>query len=631
MVEPHANPTAGTPVLDMVSEDDDERRYSSGDGHEEGSRASELVGSREHHAMSEQECTLQAHWLKPAHSKDCSTRSVANEASYMGMNSIWGGVTVEPDSEDMESQKGSKRWFPQYPNSQSRILWDCVAAILVIYDVVMLPLAVFKFQKNDFVISMDWITLIFWTINMPASLCVGYVAHGQMVMDMRRILLHYLKTWFILDVLILVPDWTFIIINEGGEDVNSVGQSHTGVVRILRLSRMARLVRLMKLRRFLQSVYYAIESEYVSILIHIVQMIALVLAFCHMIGCMWFLVSDTQDGKPTWVNVHGYDEEDWPYQYALAFHWSITQFTPSTNDIAPKNMAERVTAICVVVFALVGFAYIVGSITGSLTQLRSLSEGSAKMFWDLRRYLTHFRVQPTLALRIEKYLEHAWARQQKGIHSNRVRLLAMLSEPLSRELNLEIYMPSLKVHPLLLNLSEASPLTMQRIAHSAIQENKAARHDLLFVPSEPAVNMIFRVSGKLWYQPNGDQQGTMVSQAEEGWVAEPVLWVNAWEHKGALTAATDSDLLMVDPVQFSLVVTRSPCSYDMGVQYARAFVQWLKLHAQGEARTSTGEVLRRADLASKGFEQIWMQSAKLNWSNNLHLGRTKSRLGLRGF
>jgi len=540
-------------------------------------------------------------------------------------------VTVEPDSEDMESQKGSKRWFPQYPNSQSRILWDCVAAILVIYDVVMLPLAVFKFQKNDFVISMDWITLIFWTINMPASLCVGYVAHGQMVMDMRRILLHYLKTWFILDVLILVPDWTFIIINEGGEDVNSVGQSHTGVVRILRLSRMARLVRLMKLRRFLQSVYYAIESEYVSILIHIVQMIALVLAFCHMIGCMWFLVSDTQDGKPTWVNVHGYDEEDWPYQYALAFHWSITQFTPSTNDIAPKNMAERVTAICVVVFALVGFAYIVGSITGSLTQLRSLSEGSAKMFWDLRRYLTHFRVQPTLALRIEKYLEHAWARQQKGIHSNRVRLLAMLSEPLSRELDLEIYMPSLKVHPLLLNLSEASPLTMQRVAHSAIRENKAARHDLLFVPSEPAVNMFFRVSGKLWYQPNGDQVGTMVSQADEGWVAEPVLWVHAWEHKGALTAATDADLLLVDPVQFSLVVTRSPRSYEMGVQYARALVQWLRLHAQGEASTSTGEVLRRADLASNGFEQIWMQAAKVNWSNNLHLGRTKSRLGLRGF
>ncbi|CAK0877263.1 unnamed protein product [Prorocentrum cordatum] len=127
---------------------------------------------------------------------------------------------------------------------------------------------------------------------------------------------------------------------------------------------MERLVRLMKLRRFLRSVYYAIESEYVSILTHILQTIALVLALCHMIG----------------------------------------------------HVVSR--QLCVVVFALVGFTYIVGSITGSLTQLRSLSEGSAKMFWDLRRYLTHFRVQPTLALRIlriEEYLEHAWARQQKGI------------------------------------------------------------------------------------------------------------------------------------------------------------------------------------------------------------------------
>ncbi|CAK0877262.1 unnamed protein product [Prorocentrum cordatum] len=164
----------------MVAEDDDDHRSSSGNRHDEGSRASELVGDREHHATSEQEFTLQAHWLKPAHSKDDSARSVANEVSYMGVNSVWGGMAVEPDSKDMQSHKGSKEWFPQYPNSESRILWDCVSAMLVIYDVAMLPLAVFQFQRNDFVISMGWITLIFWTINMPKSLCVGYVAHGKL-------------------------------------------------------------------------------------------------------------------------------------------------------------------------------------------------------------------------------------------------------------------------------------------------------------------------------------------------------------------------------------------------------------------------------------------------------------------
>ncbi|CAK0795567.1 unnamed protein product [Prorocentrum cordatum] len=602
--------------------------YSSED---EGDRASELVGDREHHATSEQECTLQAHWLKAEHPKDPHTLTWS-VISHVEMSAMSRAESAEPDSEDMESHKGSNNWFPQYPNSQSRILWDGVAAMLVFYDVVMLPLVVFKFQRNDFMISMDWIALIFWTINMPASLCVGYVAHEQLVMDMRRILLHYLKTWFILDVLILLPDWTFIIVSGGGQYEDSAGLSHAGLLGVLRLGRMARLVRLLKLRRFFESVYYRIESEYVSILIHIVQMISLVLIFCHVIGCMWFYVGDTQDGKPTWMNVHGYDEEDWWYQYALAFHWSITQFTPSTNDIAPKNMTERVTAICVVVFALVGFTYIVGSITGSLAHLRSLSEGSAKMFWDLRRYLTHFRVRPTLALRIEKYLEHAWARQQKGVHPKSVQALAMLSEPLRQELDLEIYRPSLTVHPLLLSLGEASPLTMRRIAHSAIRESKAARHDLIFVPREPGVNMFFRVSGTLWYRANGDVQDTMVSQAEEGWVAEPVLWVSAWDHKGVLTAASDSDLLMVDPVQFGRVVThRSGRSYEMAVQYASAFVQWLMVHAQGEDSTSTGEVLRPADLASHGFEQIgWMQQAKLSWSNNLRLGRTSAILGLRG-
>ena len=40
------------------------------------------------------------------------------------------------------------------------------------------------------------------------------------------------------------------------------------------------------------------------------------------------------------------------------------EFTPASMSVNPTNLAERIFAVSVVVFALVGFSYLVGSITG---------------------------------------------------------------------------------------------------------------------------------------------------------------------------------------------------------------------------------------------------------------------------
>merc|ERR1719471_252981 len=102
---------------------------------------------------------------------------------------------------------------------------------------------------------------------------------------------------------------------------------------------------------------------------------------------------------------------EWDYLYFTSFHWAITQFTPASMDVQPQNLLERVFTVLIVVFALVAFSYVVGSITGSLTQLRSMQEDTYKQFWNLRRYLKQHRVPTALSARIQRYLEHAWSSQ----------------------------------------------------------------------------------------------------------------------------------------------------------------------------------------------------------------------------
>ena len=120
-----------------------------------------------------------------------------------------------------------------------------------------------------------------------------------------------------------------------------------------------------------------INSESVDILFNIVQMIVYLLAVNHFLACSWYATSFIGAGN-SWVKHHGFENEHWSYQYVTSFHWAITQFTPSSMHVQPQNIYERTFCVIVVISGLVGFSYLVGSITGSLAELRRMKEDAIK-------------------------------------------------------------------------------------------------------------------------------------------------------------------------------------------------------------------------------------------------------------
>jgi len=476
----------------------------------------------------------------------------------------------------IQEYDGFLRHFIISPANRKRVAWDFLGATFIFYDLIAVPLfLVFDPPDTGFTIGMDWLLLLFWTLNVYASVCVGYVTNGITVMVPHMILSNYLKTWFIVDVCVLAPDWTFTIMAMSSTSDKSAGAgSGFRLLRILRLIRMIRLVRLLKLRKLLQNINEIIDSEYLSILSNIVKMILCLLAINHMIACAWFWLATTSD--VSWISEHGFVDEKWAYQYATSFHWSLTQFTPASMHVQPQNLVERGFAIMIVVFALVGFSYLVGSITGSLTQLRSLQEDEAKQFWNLRRYLKKFKVPPDLAHRIKKYLEHAWTQKVDDVSSD-IKLFSLLSEQLHSELKCAMSVPHLKVHPLLEHLNSVSSVTMHRLANDGISRKTLASNDCCFIAGETATHMYVVVSGRLVYtkfDSKGNAQREYVDHAED-WIAEPVLWTPHWVHMGGLIAITETVLLVVADVKFMEKVRLNPQAFNIAKEYAVQFIDWL--------------------------------------------------------
>jgi len=531
-------------------------------------------------------------------------------------------ISAEVETMVVRLHNGFLTRFISYPSNPRRLAWDFAGAGLILYDLIAIPLQVFEPPASFFSTFMDWFTLVFWTVNIFMSFLVGFVKDGVTIMIPSVIAMEYLKFWFVIDCLVVVPDWVFTIAAQGGG--KSDAGSSVKLLRALRLIRMIRLVRLLKLRKVLSSISDMIDSEYASILANILKMIVLVLIINHVLSCAWYVVGNsTQFGDSTWLKYHDFDDVSWSYQYATAFHWSITQFTPSSMHVQPQNVQERVFAILVVVFALVVFSYVVGSITGSLTQLRNMSSDAAQQFWNLRRYLKQNNVSAALSARVQKFLEHAWQNQKTSVSIEGLKIIQLLSEQLFSELRSEIYVPVLKVHPLFEQLAKVSQVSMQRLANTAISRKSLARSDSLFHAAESATHMIIVMEGRLWYNricSKGIEHPEVVDKCED-WISEPVLWTDSWVHRGGCHALTVCALTLVNPGKFGETIKLNPIAHNLACTYARSFVDWL--NAQPWDRIS--DIWQGEDIGDtvRGFMQIQGEEEQVA------TGDKKEDLGLR--
>eukprot|EP00913_Durusdinium_trenchii_P013969 g13116.t1 len=448
-------------------------------------------------------------------------------------------------------EQAAKGHLMIFPSSPRKMTWDVFGATLIVYDLFTISMQVFDPPETDFTKSMQ----IYWTMNMLVSCMVGYIDKGIFVMVPIKVFLHYLKTWFIIDLVVVGSDWAFSL----SESTDNAGSS-VKLLRSLRLFRMVRLIRILRLRKTMESVSDLVDSEYISIIVSIFKMLALLMIVNHVIACFWFWIGDSAGG---WIEMHHLLDEQWEYQYATSLHWAITQFTPASMHIQPQNLHERLFALGVVVFALVGFSYVVGSISGSLAQLRGMTENRARQFWELRRHL-----------RKNKYVEHVLESQEENVPAEDIKLLTLLSEQLRSELECEICMPHFSVHPLFARLCVVSRHTIHRLANNAIQKKQLARSG---VGGETATHMYIVVYGRLIYSridSKGNEHKELVDKGED-WISEPVLWTDSWIHLGLLISMTESDLMVLDPLHFGRIVNLNPDAAALAHTYVMNFIKWI--------------------------------------------------------
>eukprot|EP00415_Alexandrium_ostenfeldii_P001838 UN1838 len=201
------------------------------------------------------------------------------------------------------------------PNSCIRLTWDFFSSFMVLYDVISIPLmavtlrhstdAIMDGGTGPFTEVMDWVTTIFWTVDIPWSFLTGYNCDGVVEMRAYEISRHYLRTWFPFDFGLIVIDWSIVYASiVAGRGAHMLGLFRIGkTARMARILRTVRLLRFVKLQRVLCECLELINSEYIRAVFNVTLAVAFIFCINHYLACGWFLVGHicwTFD-MPNWI------------------------------------------------------------------------------------------------------------------------------------------------------------------------------------------------------------------------------------------------------------------------------------------------------------------------------------------
>ncbi len=120
-------------------------------------------------------------------------------------------------------------------------MWDVIIAIVLIYSAVVLPYRIAFVEVDSWQMTMlDIIFDSLFTIDIFLSFFSAYVDNeDNVVKNRKKIVINYLKTWFIIDLVSVVPISYLIPQNSPTQNINQLS-------RIARIPKIYRLVKLTK-------------------------------------------------------------------------------------------------------------------------------------------------------------------------------------------------------------------------------------------------------------------------------------------------------------------------------------------------------------------------------------------------
>jgi len=527
----------------------------------------------------------------------------------------------QPDSSQLEP---SSRYVLA-PNGRFRVFLEIVSILALSYDALMIPfLIAWNLPSTEFLKAASVATLSFWMCEMLLSFFTGFLHKGEVVLKLQAVAIHYLKTWFLTDLVINSLD-LFTVVMEFSADKDGGNSVYFMINRNLRILKVSRLVRVFViLRRARESANVGRVSRKLNFLGLGTKLVVTLLWLNHLLCCFWYWIADNgvSDTGYSWLDLElksgkkSYKETGLLFQYFTSLHWAMTQMTPGSMSVVPQNSWERLFNVaCLIVGLFVG-ALLVSQLSAQMVKAQLETQEQTSRMKKLHAFLRENGIDWPLRARVEDQIQ-ARLEVHRRLTEQDVPLLELLSTSLRRELSYSSFAHHLLSHTRFHTWGVLEPRLLEALCLQAVELVCLSKDDDLFTPHSVADKLYLVMKGSLKYYTDEPLTAQMQSSAmslsayetgssddsvvEAGaWLSEVALWME-WSYKGGLTTLTECELLSVSvPVLLELLPKYSRLT-SLNHHYAHAFCRHF-----GEEESTIGQ-----DLAC-GCEHVLI-SMPLEW------------------
>jgi Ion transport protein len=131
-----------------------------------------------------------------------------------------------------------------YPDDDLKNFWDLVITVLLVFVCLVTPYRTALIDQEDFnwIIINHLIDFIF-LVDIFFAFNTAYYDQDIKIIDDRKVIAcDYMKSWFLLDLLSIIPFSYFVPDNSSGSDLSKISK----LGRIYKLVKMTKLIRVLK-------------------------------------------------------------------------------------------------------------------------------------------------------------------------------------------------------------------------------------------------------------------------------------------------------------------------------------------------------------------------------------------------
>lgn len=335
--------------------------------------------------------------------------------------------------------------------SQSRFRPNCVidpnkSAFLSVWDMITMPallwvalitpiqIGIMVDPPFDafFVLSLC-VDLIF-VIDLVLQFFIAYSVPGKRIGFVERrhgkIIQHYLTGWFSVELVTVIP-FDLISMSFDADEINRFK-----AVRVIRTLRLLKLARILKASRLFHRMEITLPLPYQRLAL--IKFICILVLCCHWQASIWSMTLQlTDEGAPKWVEAieDAPDPQKYPADvYIAAFYFCCyTMTSVGYGDIGPKNTLERIVCTVIVLVSGLCWAYILGEVSGIVSDLNEEAQSFRKRMDQLNGMLEERGVPEAMKKRLRSFFLSSRARSE---HMTQKDLLQNMSPTLQGEVSL---------------------------------------------------------------------------------------------------------------------------------------------------------------------------------------------------